>query len=69
MRSEGYSIWYVSVCLSFCLLPRFLRRVNKTAILMDSSLHWFHFKEGDFHITTAFKSYGVKSKGTNLYAN
>ena len=77
------STWLV--CPSVCLLPRlegtclmlfvdtcfcdYAQRDNKTAIPTGSSLHWLHFKKGDFRITTAFKSYGMKSKSTSQYAN
>ena len=32
-------------------------------------VHWLGFKNGDFRKTTAFKSYGVKTKSTSQYAN
>ena len=61
-------LWYLirlCVCLSVRLLPHFLRLCatrQRTAKPTDSSLHWLNFEKGDFHITTAFKSYDVKSK-------
>ena len=30
---------------------------------------WLDLKNGDFHKSTAFKSYGVKTKRTSQYAN
>ena len=53
------------VCLSVCPLPRFLRQDNEIATPTGSSLHWPHFKEGNFDKTSAFKSYGVKGKWTS----
>ena len=50
----------VCVCVSVCLLPRFLRD-NKTVIPTGSSYTGFFLKV-DFCITTAFKGYGVKTK-------
>ena len=52
MRSEG--LRYKCLSLFFC---DYAQRDNKTAI--PTSLHWLHIK---IRITTAFKSYGVKSK-------
>ena len=56
----------MSFRLSACyhIFCDYAQRDNKTAIPMDldSSLNWLNFKKGDFRITTAFKSYGVKSK-------
>ena len=34
-----------------------------------SVLHWLEFKKGNFRKSTAFKSYGVKTKRTSQYAN
>ena len=31
--------------------------------------HWLDFKNGDLRKSTAFKSYGVKTKRTSQYAN
>ena len=66
MRSEGYSTWFVSVSVlpSVCyhVFCDYAHRDNKIAIPTGSSLHWLHFKKGDFRITAAFKSYDVKSK-------
>ena len=71
MRSEGHSTW--SVSLSVCLLPRFLplraQQGGQKAILTGSVPHWLDFKNGDFRKSTAFKSYGVKTKRTSQYAN
>ena len=75
MRSEGYGTWFVSVCVCVCpfvcyhVFSDYAQRHNETAIPTDSSLNWLHFKKGDFRITTAFKSYGVKSKRKSHYAN
>ena len=78
---EGYSTWSVipSVRPSFLLSFRlsvcyhvfcdYAQRDNKTAIPTGSSPHWLHFKKGDFRITAAFESYGVKSKSRSQYAN
>ena len=38
------------------------QRDNEIAIPAGSSLHWLHLQKGDFRITAAFKSYGVKGK-------
>ena len=73
MRSEGYGTWFVgvSVCLSVCyhVFCDYAQGDKKTAIPTGSSVQWLHFKKGDFRITTAFKSYGLKSKSTSQYAN
>ena len=75
---EGYSTWFVipsflpSVCLLlsvFHVFCDYAQRDNKTAIPPGSSPHWLHFKKGDFRITAAFESYGVKSKSRSQYAN
>ena len=39
------------------------------AIPTGSVPHWLDFKKGDFHKSTAFKSYGVKTKQTSQYVN
>ena len=52
----------VSVLPSVPVFCDYAQRDNKIAVPTGSSLHWLHFKKGDFHITAAFKSYGVKSK-------
>ena len=73
MRSEGYGTW-LCVCVCVCVCPfvcyhvfsDYAQRHNETAI---PTLNWLHFKKGDFRITTAFRSYGVKSKGKSQYAN
>ena len=57
MRSEGYSTWSVILSLSVLPLPS------------GSVPHWLDFKKGDFRKSTAFKSYGVKTKRTSQYAN
>ena len=61
-----------SVCLLlsvFHVFCDYAQRDNKTAIPTGSSPHWLHFKKGDFRITAAFESYGVKSKSRSQYAN
>ena len=61
-----------SVCLSVCLLPRFLplRATRRPKSNTNGSVpHWLDFKNGDFRKSTAFKSYGVKTKRTSQYAN
>ena len=72
MRSKGYSTWFVSlcvcVCLSVCLLPHFLplramrEENNDTRRFVAATAS---FKNGDFHKTAAFKSYGLKTKRTS----
>ena len=65
MRSEGYSTW--SVRLSVCLSVRpstfyaTLRDKQEIETPTGSALHWLHFN-GDFCKSTAFRSYGVKTK-------
>ena len=39
------------------------------AIPTSSVPHWLDFKNGDFRKSTAFKSYGMKTKRTFQYAN
>ena len=73
MRSEGYGTWFVSasVCpsvrLSVCyhVFCDCAQRNNKTTIPWVHRYTDFIFKKGYFRITTAFKSYGVKSKSTS----
>ena len=72
MRSEGYGTWFVSVCvcLSVRLLPRFQRLRATTQ--RNSDTNGFIAKLAsfcDFRITTAFRSYGVKSKRKSQFAN
>ena len=58
MHSEGGSL----VCLSLCLLPRFLppsTTRQKIAIPKGSALHWLDF--GEFCKGAAFERYGVKT--------
>ena len=63
------------VCLCVCpfvcyhAFCDYAQRDNETAIPTGSSLHWLHIHKGDFRITTAFRSYGVKSKWTSQYWN
>ena len=42
---------------------------GQKAIPTGSVPHWLDFKKGDFRKSTAFKSYGVKTKRTSQYAN
>ena len=61
-----------SVRPSVCLLPRFLplRATRRPKAIPTGSVpHWLDFKNGDFRKSTAFKSYGVKTKRTSQYAN
>ena len=69
MRSEGYSSFVIlSVCLSVCLLPRFLplratRRPISDSNGFSATLALFHaitFERSIFHKNAAFESYGVK---------
>ena len=73
MRSEGYSTWSVnlSVCLSVCyyIFYHYAQQGGQKAIPTGSVPHWLDFKNGDFRKSTAFKSYGVKTKRTSQYAN
>ena len=62
MRSEGYTVLGPSVRLSvFCHYAQ--------QVPTGSVPHWLDFKNGDFRKSTAFKSYGVKTKRTIQYAN
>ena len=63
MRSEGCH----SVCLFVTTFSATTR--NKAAIPTGSVPHWLDLKNGDFRKSTAFKSYGVKTKRTSQYAN
>ena len=60
----GSCVCCVCVCPFVCyhVFSDYAQRHNETAIPTGSSLNWLHFKKGDFRITTAFRSYGVKSK-------
>ena len=60
----------LSVCQSVCLLPRFLplRATGEQKLIAIRGgllLQRLHFKKGDFRITAAFKSYGLKTKRTS----
>ena len=62
----------LSVCLSVTTFSATTR--NKAAkkryhVPTGSVPHWLDFKNGDFRKSTAFKSYGVKTKRTSQYAN
>ena len=68
-----------SVCLSVCPSVRlsvcyhvfchYAQQGGQKAIPTGSVPHWLDFKNGDFRKSTAFKSYGVKTKRTSQYAN
>ena len=56
-----------SVCYHvFC---HYAQQGGQKAIPTGSVPHWLDFKNGDFRKSTAFKSYGVKTKRTSQYAN
>ena len=57
-----------SVCPSviFC---HYAQQGGQKAIPTGSVPHWLDLKKGDFRKSTAFKSYGVKTKRTSQYAN
>ena len=63
----GLSSVRLSVCLSFSATTR--NKGGQKAIPTGSVPHWLDFKNGDFRKSTAFKSYGVKTKRTSQYAN
>ena len=60
-----------SVCLSVCyhVFCHYAQQGGQKAIPTGSVPHWLDFKNGDFRKSTAFKSYGVKTKRTSQYAN
>ena len=56
-----------SVCYHvFC---HYAQQGGQNAIPTGSVPHWVDFQKGDFRKSTAFKSYGVKTKRTSQYAN
>ena len=59
------------VCLSVCyhVFCHYAQQGGQNAIPTGSVPHWLDFKNGDFRKSTAFKSYGVKTKRTSQYAN
>ena len=64
--SEGYSTLFVN-CLSVCLyVPMFYattrNEITKQRYQRVHRYTGFIFLKGNFHITTAFKSYAAKSK-------
>ena len=61
----------LSVCLSVCyhVFCHYAQHGGQKAIPTGSVPHWLDFKKGDFCKSTAFKSYGVKTKRTSQYAN
>ena len=66
MRSEGRSV-ILSVRLSVCyhVFCHYAQQGGEKAIPTGSVPHWLDFKKGDFRKSTAFKSYGVKTKRTS----
>ena len=60
-----------SVRLSVCyhVFCHHAQQGGQKAIPMVSVPHWLDFKNGDFRKSTAFKSYGMKTKRTSQYAN
>ena len=66
MRSESYCTWSVSVsvCLSVTTFSATKRNktTNDTIMFSSSVLHWLDFKFGEFRKSTAFQSYGMKTK-------
>ena len=70
MRSEGYSTWSSvrpSVCYHvFC---HYAQQGGQKAMPTGSVPHWLDFKNGDFRKSTAFKSYGLKTKRTSQYSS
>ena len=75
MRSVGYGTWFVCVCVCVCvcaylhLFSHYRQQGGQKAIPTGSVSHWLDFKNGDFRKSTAFKSYGLKTKRTSQYAN
>ena len=75
MRSEGYSTWSVIPSVHPCpsvrypLFCHYAQQGGQKVIPTGSVPHWLDFKNGDFRKSTAFKSYGVKTKPTSQYAN
>ena len=59
MRREGYGTWFVSVFVRSSVTTT---TRNETTKLRHQQLHWPHCKKGDFDVTSAFKSYGVKGR-------
>ena len=57
----------LSVCYHVCC--HHAQQGGQKAIPTGSVPHWLDFKNGDFRKSTAFKSYGVKTKRTSQYAN
>ena len=60
-----------SVCPSVCyhVFCHYAQQGGQNAIPTGSVPHWLDFKNDDFRKSTAFKSYGVKTKRTSQYAN
>ena len=61
----------LSVCLSICyhVFCHYAQQGGQKAIPTGSVPHWLDFKNGNFHKSTAFKSYVMKTKRTSQYAN
>ena len=75
MRSEGYGTWFVSVCVSVRSSVTTFSATTRNDTTKQR-YQWVHrytgfiFKKAIFiYITTAFRSYGVKSKRKSQYAN
>ena len=60
-----------SVCPSVCyhVFCHYAQQGGQKAIPTGSVPHWLDLKNGDLRTSTAFKSYGVKTKRTSQYAN
>ena len=56
-----------SVC--YHVFRHYAQQGGQKAIPTGSMPHWLGFKNSDFRKSTAFKSYGVKTKRTSQYAN
>ena len=77
MRSEGYSTWSVSSSVRPSVRPsvcyhvfcHYAQQSGQKVKPTGSVPHWLYFKNGDFRKSTAFKSYGVKTKRSSQYAN
>ena len=65
-RGLGLS-FRLSVC--YYVFCHYAQQGGQKAIPTGSVPHWLDFKNGDFRKSTAFKSYGLKTKRTSQYAN
>ena len=59
-RTCAVRVTVVVLHVSYHVFCHHMQQTGQKATPTGSTLHWLHFKTGDFRKSTAFKSYGVK---------